>query len=215
MVRTPLARASNPSKRSSGLSQISRRPERCSRSISKANVSSASRSSPSVISSTTAPCVSTRRDHCLLKARSEAAIRVPPDQSTTCAEQAASASSGSRWRMARVTLVSRVPNRNVVTRLRASVIAWRKCRNSRVYWLIEPEISKSATIGGSFSRGPRYLRSITAPPAFILALVEVAEQRLLDALRARWRRFRCGCRHLRQHGGNQFLDIAALAEEDA
>src|SRR5665213_231969 len=56
-----------------------------------------------------------------------------------------------------------------VTRLRSSVTACRKCRNSRVYWLIEPEISKSATIGGSFSRGPRYLRSITAPPAFILA----------------------------------------------
>src|SRR5476651_42907 len=97
------------------------------------------------------------------------AMRVPPDQSTTCAEQAASASSGSRWRMARVTLVSRVPNRKVVTRLRSSVTACRKCRNSRVYWLIEPEISKSATIGGSFSRGPRYLRSITAPPAFMLA----------------------------------------------
>ena len=38
-----------------------------------------------------------------------------------------------------------------------------------MYWLIEPEISKSATIGGSFSRGPRYFRSITAPPAFMLA----------------------------------------------
>ena len=49
---------------------------------------------------------------------------------------------------ARVTLVSRVPNRKVCTRLRASVTAWRKCRNSRVYWLIEPEISSSATIGG-------------------------------------------------------------------
>ena len=55
-------------------------------------------------------------------------MRVPPDQSATFAEQAASASSGSRWRMARVTFVSRVPNKNVVTRLRASVTACRKCK---------------------------------------------------------------------------------------
>ena len=55
---------------------------------------------------------------------------------------------------ARVTLVSRVPNRNVCTRLRASVTAWRKCRNSRVYWLIEPEISSSATIGGCLAARP-------------------------------------------------------------
>ena len=40
-------------------------------------------------------------------------MRVPPDQSSTLAEQAASASSGSRSRSARVTLVSRVPNRKV------------------------------------------------------------------------------------------------------
>ena len=44
-------------------------------------------------------------------------MRVPPDQSGTLAEQAASASSGSRSRSARVTLVSRVPNRNVLTAL--------------------------------------------------------------------------------------------------
>ena len=45
--------------------------------------------SPSVNSSTTAPWVSTRRDHCLLNTASEVAIRVPPDQSSTLAEQAA------------------------------------------------------------------------------------------------------------------------------
>ncbi len=38
-----------------------------------------------------------------------------------------------------------------------------------MYWLIEPEISSSATIGGIRVFGPRYFRSITAPPAFMLA----------------------------------------------
>src|SRR5262245_40259182 len=121
--RMPLALASKPAKRNSGLSQMSRRQERCRRSISNSSRSPPSRSSPSVIKSTTAPCVSTRRAHCLLKARSEVAIRVPPDQSATLAETAASASSGSLRLSARVTLVSRVPNRNVCTRLRASVTA--------------------------------------------------------------------------------------------
>src|SRR5499425_794044 len=88
MVRTPLARGSKASKRSSGLSQIRRRHERCSRSISKARLLSGSRSSPSVIKSTIAPCASTRRAHRLLNAASELAMRVPPDQSATLAEQA-------------------------------------------------------------------------------------------------------------------------------
>src|SRR6185503_14524066 len=148
----PRALASKPENRSRGLSQISRRQERCSRSISKPSRSSGSRSSPSVNSSTTAPCVSTRRDHCLLNTASEVAIRVPPDQSSTLAEQAASASSGSFSFSARVTLVSRVPNRKVDARLRASVTACRKCRNRRVYWLIEPEMSSSATTGGILVR---------------------------------------------------------------
>src|ERR1700716_3042497 len=52
---------------------------------------------------------------------------------------------------ARVTLVSLVPNRDTDTRLRASVMAWRKCRNRRVYSLIEPDISSSATIGAGLS----------------------------------------------------------------
>ena len=101
-----------------------------------------------------APCPSTRRPHNLLKLCSEVAIRVPPAQSSTDDEQLASASSGSRARNARVTLVSRVPNRNTETRLRASVMACRKCRNSRVYSLIEPEISSSATIGAGLSIRP-------------------------------------------------------------
>src|SRR5262245_49621657 len=154
MVLMPLALASKPENRSSGLSQINRRQDRCSRSISKARRSSGSRSSPSVISSTIAPWVSTRRAHSLLKACSEVAMRVPPDQSATLALTAASASSGSLALSARVTLVSLVPNRKVCTRLRASVTAWRKCRKSRVYWLIEPEMSSSATIGGALVRGP-------------------------------------------------------------
>src|SRR6266853_875716 len=52
-----------------------------------------------------------------------AARRVPPAQSSTVDEQLASASSGSRARKLRVTLVSLVPNRNTETRLRASVMA--------------------------------------------------------------------------------------------
>ena len=70
-----------------------------------------------------APCPSTRRAHNLLKLCSEVAIRVPPAQSSTVAEQLANASSGSRCRNARVTLVSLVPNRNTETRLRASLMA--------------------------------------------------------------------------------------------
>ena len=50
---------------------------------------------------------------------------------------------------------------------------------------------------------------------FILAPVEAAEQRLLDALRARRRRLWRARRRARQHGGDQLLDIAALAEENA
>src|SRR5262249_48025968 len=166
--RMPLALASKPEKRNSGLSQISRRLERCRRSISKARLSPPSRSRPSVMSSTIAPWVSTRRAHSLLNALSELAMRVPPDQSGTLKETAASASSGSLCLSARVTLVSLVPNRKVCTRLRASVTACRKWRKSRVYWLIEPEMSSSATIGGALVRGPRYLRSMTAPPALRL-----------------------------------------------
>ena len=49
----------------------------------------------------------------------------------------------------------------------------------------------------------------------VLALVEAAEQRLLNALRARRRRLGRSRRRARQHGGDQLLDIAALAEENA
>ena len=37
-----------------------------------------------------------------------------------------------------------------------------------MYWLIEPEMSSSATIGGIRVFGPRYLRSMKAPPALRL-----------------------------------------------
>jgi len=50
-------------------------------------------------------------------------MRVPPDQSSTAASRAASASSGSRARRLRVTLVSRVADRTCRARLRASVTA--------------------------------------------------------------------------------------------
>ena len=132
-----------------------------------------------------APWVSTRRAHSLLKARSEEAMRVPPDQSGTAAEQAASASSGSRSRSARVTLVSRVPNRNVMTRFRASVSACRKCKKMRLYWLIEPEISSSATIGGGLVFGPMKRRSMKSPPPFMLARKRAAD---IDEMAVRMRR---------------------------
>src|SRR6202021_1388948 len=142
IILIPCALASKPPKRSSGLSQIRRRHDLCSRSISNASLASASRSSPSEINSTMAPCPSTRRPQSLLNVCSEVAIRAPPPQSSTLSEQLARASSGSRARSARVTLVSLVPNRTTETRLRASVMACRKCRNSLVYSLIEPDISR-------------------------------------------------------------------------
>src|SRR5712671_6539878 len=102
--------------------------------------------------------------HNLLKVCSEVPMRVPPAQSSTVDEQLARASSGSRARSARVTLLSLVPNRNTETRLRASVMACRKCRNSRVYSLIEPDISSSATIGAGLSIRPNLWISMMSPP---------------------------------------------------
>ena len=96
-------------------------------------------------------------------------LRTPLTAVKLHAEQAASASSGSRSRSARVTLESRVPNRNVCTRFRASVRSCRKCKKMRLYWLIEPEISSSATIGGGFVFGPMKRRSMKSPPPFMLA----------------------------------------------
>ena len=59
-------------------------------------------------------------------------MRVPPDQSGAVSDTPASATSMSRARNARVTLVSRVPNKNVSTRRRSSVSRCRKCRKMRV-----------------------------------------------------------------------------------
>ena len=39
----------------------------------------------------------------------------------------------------------------------------------RLYWLIEPEISSSATIGGGLVFGPMKRRSMKSPPPFMLA----------------------------------------------
>ena len=60
-----------------------------------------------------------------------------------------------------------------------------------MYWLIEPEISSSATIGGFFGCGPRYFRSISAPPAFMLA-------RRVRRMSMRWPRG-CGAQPARAH----------------
>ena len=73
-------------------------------------------------------------------------MRVPPSQSFTRAAARASASSGSRWASSRVMLVSRVAKTKLWTRRRRSASACRKCRNSREYSAIEPEMSTSATM---------------------------------------------------------------------
>ena len=109
IARTPRARGVKPSQRRSGFSQISRRAESCSRSISAASRAGSSRSRPSVINSTTAPWLSTRRDQSRLKACRQAPMRVPPSQSCASRPAAASAASTSRRRRWRVMLVSRVP----------------------------------------------------------------------------------------------------------
>ena len=162
MARIPPALAAKSAYRSSGLIQTTRRLDLASRSISAASLSGFSRSSPSVNRSTIAPCPSTRRDQSRLNRASASPIRVPPDQSKAIAEHRASASSGSRARMALVTLVRRVPKRNVETR-RVSPKACRKCRTRRVYSFIDPEMSHKATTGGARSIGERNSRSITPP----------------------------------------------------
>src|SRR3978361_2058032 len=93
IILMPCALASKPLYRSNGLSQIRRRQDRCSRSISNASFSSESPSSPPEIKSPMAPCPSTRRPHNLLKLCNEVAILGPPAQSSTDEEQLASASS--------------------------------------------------------------------------------------------------------------------------
>ena len=54
-----------------------------------------------------------------------------------------------------------------------------------MYWLIEPEMSSSATIGGVLVFGPRYFRSMKAPPPFMLAR---SVRRMIDEMAARMRR---------------------------
>src|SRR5690606_19226908 len=107
IARTPFARGSKPSKRSNGFSQISRLHDLARRSVSVPSSAASSRSSPSVMRSTTAPWPSTRRDQRRLNSRSVSPMRVPPDQSLTAAAHSASASSGSRCRIWRVRFVNR------------------------------------------------------------------------------------------------------------
>ena len=96
------------------------------------------------------------------------AIRVRPNHRAHFAEHA-------RQRLVRVLLLQRARDvgqpgaeQECVHALsRASVMACRKCRNSRVYWLIEPEISSSATTGGCFTFGPAVFQvdQRAAPPS--------------------------------------------------
>ena len=90
---------------------------------------------------------------------------------------------------------------------------------SRAIACLAAAISAAVICAKSFfcstSRSDTVSRASISTSDVVLALVEAAEQRLLDALRARRRRFRRGRRRIRQHGGDQLLDIAALAEENA
>ncbi len=55
----------------------------------------------------------------------------------------------------------------------------------RLYWLIEPDISSSATIGGGLVFGPMKRRSMKSPPPFMLARKRAAD---VDQMAARMRR---------------------------
>ena len=96
----------------------------------------------------------TAAPHNLLKLCSRVAVRVPrPDPPpTTDARQGLV---GIARRNDRVTFVSRVPNR---TPRRAAGIGDRmeECRNRRVYSLVGPDISSSATIGAGLSMRPSF-----------------------------------------------------------
>src|SRR5437588_6373360 len=86
-----------------------------SRAISDATSAGSPRSQPSESTTTTAPRVSARRPHSSLYALSDSPIRVPPDQSSTRLEAAASAVSALRVASSDVRRVSRVPNAKVST----------------------------------------------------------------------------------------------------
>jgi hypothetical protein len=66
-----------------------------------------------------------------LNCASVSPMRVPPDQSATCVESCAKATSGSRSRNARVACVRRVPNRNTCSRSRDCSSAWQKYSTAR------------------------------------------------------------------------------------
>src|SRR5216683_1870795 len=141
IARTPAGRASNPWYRRSGFSQMSFLHDLCRRSISFASPSPTSPSRPSEITSTTAFCPSTLRDHRRLNSRRQLPMRVPPDQSAIASDTPPIATSTSRWRRYRLMLVSRVPKTKLVTRSRSLVIVCRKWRNILEYRFIEPDTS--------------------------------------------------------------------------
>jgi len=118
-----------------------------------------------------APWVRTRRAHSLLKARSDEAMRVPPDQSGTAAEQ-------DRQSIVRIAFATQragdigqpVPNkkrRDALARIggaRGENAERRGCTG-----FIEPECRAAATIRRRLCFRPMKRRSMKSPPPFMLA----------------------------------------------
>ena len=76
---------------------------------------------------------------------SDSPSRVPPDQSGTTSPAAIRARSGSRWCMARVTWVSRVPIVKTSTLDRPTLQRWARRSRESAYELIDPDTSMSMT----------------------------------------------------------------------
>ena len=123
-------------------------------------------------------------------------MRVPPDQSGTLAEQAASASSGSRSRSARVTLVSRVPNRNVLTRFARIGQAMQEMQEDAGCTGSSSPICRAAPRSAAASIfGPTKRRSMKSPPPLRLP-------RKVRRMSIRWPRG-CGVKPPRAHFGKR------------
>ena len=122
------------------------------------------RSQPSETRSTTGPPWRARRVAGRRSARSASPIRVPPDQSGTDRDTAATAESSSRGRSSRVIRVRVVENRNASTRRWRWLSACAKCRSIREYRSIDPLTSHNRRIGRGRRRRSRRGSEKTSPP---------------------------------------------------
>ena len=105
-------------------------------------------------------------------------MRVPPDQSSTLAEQAASASSGSfSLQRARDVGQPRAEQEGVHALARVGDGMEEMQEQPRVLAHRAGNIEQRDDRRLPSSRGPRYFRSISAPPAFMLARKRAAHDR--------------------------------------